>query len=95
VALIWRVLALLRNDPQARFKLPGKTTETVETNQLHAALAGIGDRLTALESRPSVVAVPVDQAALDLAVGKALSDMASLAAVAKAVADELHKRTEA
>lgn len=54
----------------------------------------VGDRLTALEQRPSVVAVPVDQAALDLAVGKALSDLAALHAVAKAVADELHKRTE-
>lgn len=86
VALIWRVLAILRNDAEAKFTLPGAAKATVERNELHFALGGLGDRLTALESRPPVEAAPVDPAVLKAL----LLDPEVVAVYAKAAAAEVH-----
>ncbi len=64
VALIWRVLAIFRNDREASFTLPGKTVPTIETNQLAAKLAGLESGIAALMSRPAAEPAPVDVAAL-------------------------------
>jgi len=90
VATDARVRALINNTPSAIYQIPGEKAPRSEPNKMYDALGAIAGQLTALQARPPVEPAPVDPAVLKAA----LLDPDFLKAVAKAVADEDHARSE-
>lgn len=78
----WRLLTILEGRPAAQYHLTGETAPRSEPNKLK-------EQLDRIEAKPPVQAAPVDPATLKAV----LLDPEVLAAIAKAVVDEDHKRS--